>query len=141
MFKVKIFSVHKTKEKWLKDAILEYEKRLSPYIIFDWHIAKDDKDLEKKVLIEKFYICLDEKGKRLTSLDFSNKLFDFFQKNNSKLSFVIGSDTGLTKKLKTNSGFIFSISELTFTHQMTRLIFIEQLYRAIQISKNSKYHK
>lgn len=140
MFKVKIYTIHKTKEIWLQNAILEYEKRLKPYINFEWVILKDDKELEKKVLNEDFYICLDEKGEKLSSNEFSDKLFYFLQ-NNSKICFVIGSDTGLSKEIKSNSNYTLSLSSLTFTHQMTRLILIEQLYRAIEISKNTKYHK
>ncbi len=140
MFKVKIYSVHKTKELWLQNAILEYEKRLRPYISFEWIILKNEKELEKKILNESFYICLDEKGIKLTSYEFSEKLFDFFQ-NNPKISFVIGTDTGLSYKIKNKATFTISLSDLTFTHQMTRLILIEQLYRAIEIYNNSKYHK
>jgi len=140
MFKVKIYSIHKTKELWLQNALLEYEKRLKPYITFEWVILKNEKELEKKVLNEKFYICLDEKGQKLKSIDFSKKLFYFFQ-NNSKIIFVIGSQNGISKMIKTNANIIISLSDLTFTHQMSRLILLEQLYRAIEISKNSKYHK
>ncbi|NGX34938.1 MAG: Ribosomal RNA large subunit methyltransferase H [Candidatus Anoxychlamydiales bacterium] len=141
MIKVKIFTIHKTREKWLKEALFEYEKRLKADIKFDWQILKDEKDLEKKVLNENFYICLDEKAKILTSIDFSKKIFHFFEKYKSTISFVIGSDTGLSKKIKDNAGYTISLSKLTFTHQMVRLILLEQLYRAFQISKNTKYHK
>lgn len=140
MFKVKIYTVHKTKEIWLQNAIFEYEKRLKPYINFEWIILKDEKDLEKKVLNEDFYICLDEKGEKLTSYEFSEKLLTFFQKS-PKISIVIGSDTGLSKQIKDKANLILSLSTLTFTHQMCRIILIEQLYRAIEIFKNSKYHK
>lgn len=141
MFKVKIYSIHKTKEKWLQNALFEYEKRLKPYITFDWHFFKEEKKLEKKILKEKFYVCLSEEGKKLTSKEFSKMLFNFFQSNNSKICFVIGSENGLSKNIKMKANFTFSLSELTFSHQMTRIILLEQLYRAIEISKNSKYHK
>ena len=140
MFKVKIFSIHKTKELWLQEAISEYEKRLKPYITFEWVLLKDDKELEKKVLLENFIICLDEKGQNLSSLEFSQKLQSFFQ-TSSKISIVIGSENGLSNTLKNRANYILSLSSLTFTHQMVRLILIEQLYRAIEISKNSQYHK
>lgn len=140
MFQVKIYSVHKTKEIWLQNAISEYEKRLKPYIKFEWIFLKDDKDLEKKILKESFFICLDEKGEKLSSGEFSEKLFYFFQ-NFTKISFVIGSENGISNELKNKANYILSLSNLTFTHQMIRLILIEQLYRAIEIYKNSKYHK
>jgi 23S rRNA (pseudouridine1915-N3)-methyltransferase len=137
MFKVKIYSVHKTKELWLQTAISEYEKRLKPYMSIEWIILKDDKELEKKVLEETFYICLDEKGVKMTSTEFGEKLFQI----KGKINFIIGSDFGLSDKIKKNANIIISLSDLTFTHQMVRLILIEQLYRAIEIYKNTKYHK
>ncbi len=105
MLKVKIFTIHKTKEKWLQTAIDEYEKRLSKDIKFDWHIFKDEKELEKKILKEPFYICLDETGNNLTSKDFSKKIFNFFENQNSKIAFVIGSDIGVCKKIKTKANY------------------------------------
>lgn len=141
MLKVKIYTVHKTKEKWLKQALDEYEKRLKPIMRFEWIILKDEKDLEKKVLNEKFYICLDERGKSLNSVDFSKKIFDFFEEHCSQISFVIGSDVGLTKKISQRANYLLSLSNFTFTHQMCRVLLLEQLYRAYQISKNTKYHK
>lgn len=140
MFKVKIYSIHKTKEQWLKNAILEYEKRLKSYINFEWLFLKDNKELEKKIFKENFYICLDEKGEKLSSNEFSKKLFLFFQ-TYPKICFVIGSENGLSTTMKNNANLILSLSSLTFTHQMARIILVEQLYRAIEISKNSKYHK
>ncbi|NGX63799.1 MAG: Ribosomal RNA large subunit methyltransferase H [Candidatus Anoxychlamydiales bacterium] len=140
MFKVKIYTIHKTREKWLKLAIDEYEKRLTSVVKFEWIILKDEKDLEKKILNENFYICLDESGKSLSSIDFSKKIFDFFEKTKS-IAFVIGSDIGLTKKIIENANFQLSLSKLTFTHQMVRVLLLEQIYRAYQISKNTKYHK
>ncbi|NGX49255.1 MAG: Ribosomal RNA large subunit methyltransferase H [Candidatus Anoxychlamydiales bacterium] len=141
MLKVKIFTIHKTKENWLNEAIAEYEKRLTKDIKFDWQILKDEKDLIKKVLKENFYICLDEKAKSFTSIEFSKKIINFFENHKSKISFVIGSDIGLSQIIKTKANYTMSLSKLTFTHQMVRLILVEQLYRAFQISKNTKYHK
>ncbi|MBN2479208.1 MAG: 23S rRNA (pseudouridine(1915)-N(3))-methyltransferase RlmH [Parachlamydiales bacterium] len=141
MYKVKIFTVHKSKEKWLNDAIFEYEKRLSNEIKFSWNIFKDEKILEKNILEKKFYICLDEKGSLLSSLDFNKQIFHFFEKFKSELIFVIGSDAGLSKKVKENAFFTLSLSRLTFTHQMIRIILLEQIYRAFQIQKNTNYHK
>lgn len=140
MFKVKIYSIHKTKESWLQNAILEYEKRLKPYINFEWILLKNEDEMEKKIFKENFYICLDEKGEKLTSYEFSEKIIIFFQ-THLKISFVIGSQNGLSPIIKNKANYIISLSDLTFTHQMARLILVEQLYRAIEISKNSKYHK
>jgi 23S rRNA (pseudouridine1915-N3)-methyltransferase len=141
MFKVKIFTIHKTKEKWLIDALDEYEKRLKNILTIEFEICKNEDDLEKKVLNESFFICLDEKGQKLTSVEFSQKINHFFLTNNLKINFVIGSDVGISKKLINKANYLLSLSNLTFTHQMVRLILIEQLYRSIQIQKNTRYHK
>ena len=141
MFKIKIFSIHKTKHSWLDDAISEYEKRLKGTLTIEFVICKNETDLEKKLLKEKLYICLDEKGQKLTSIQFSKKIFEFFEKDSKSLSFAIGSENGLSSIIKANAKAIFSLSDMTFTHHMARLILVEQLYRAFEIRKNSKYHK
>lgn len=140
MFQIKIYSIRKTKELWLQNAISEYEKRLNPYINLEWLFLKDKSELEKKISNEAFYICLDEKGEKLSSAGFSKKLFHFFQ-NYAKITFVIGSENGLCAKIKDKADFTMSLSDLTFTYQMSRLILIEQIYRAVEINKNSNYHK
>jgi len=141
MLKVKVFTVGKNKESWIKSGINEYEKRLKSTMQFEWIFLKTMPKLEEMVLKEKFFICLDVVGKELDSIKFSQIVFDFFEKNNSKISFVIGDANGLTSSLKKNSFYNISLSKLTFTHQMTRLILIEQLYRAEQIVKNTQYQK
>jgi len=141
MFKIKIISIHKTKQAYIIEGIKEYEKRLTPIVSFEYVFCKDNQDLEKKVLKENFYICLDEKGQKLSSTQFSKKIFNFLEKNGSKITFIIGGEEGLCDKIKNNANFILSLSELTFTHHMIRLILIEQIYRASEIQKSSKYHK
>jgi 23S rRNA (pseudouridine1915-N3)-methyltransferase len=109
MYKIRIITIGKIKEKWLKLAIER----------------------------EKSFICLDEKGVLLNSENFSKKVLTV----GSKISFLIGGDMGISKNIQKRALFVLSLSKLTFTHQMTRLILLEQLYRSFEIERGSPYHK
>lgn len=141
MFTVKILSVGKSKEIWLNTAIDEYEKRLSPYMNIDWTLVKDDQSLIKQVVKLPNYICLDPMGKSFTSIAFSTYLISELEKNGSRLNLIIGGADGISKQILDKSQGLISLSSMTFTHQMTRLILLEQLYRGIQIHLNTGYHK
>ncbi len=136
MFKVKVLSVGKCKEEWLKTALFEYEKRLQGTLSVSWHFAKDDLELTDWALKEP-YIALNSNGILLRSEEWSEKM----EKLGLKLRFVIGGPDGLPNIILEKARFVWSLSPLTFTHQMTRLILIEQLYRAIEIAKGSSYHR
>lgn len=138
MFKIKVITQGKEKTSWLAEALSEYEKRLQKDFIFIWHLAKDDKQMESLLSQEKF-ICLDSQGKSLTSEKFSLKLFTLLEKYGSRLTFCIGGPNGIPSHIKKKADFILSLSSLTFTHQMTRLLLLEQIYRAEQIRKGSPY--
>jgi 23S rRNA (pseudouridine1915-N3)-methyltransferase len=140
MLKVKILLVGKTKESWLEEALAEYLKRLKNTVSIEWIWAKDDVHLLELARKELHSICLDPSGKTFTSEQFSSFLFQNWEKHGSRLTFVIGGPDGLPQELK-NHSLLISLSPLTFTHQMTRLILIEQIYRAIEIYKGSNYHK
>ncbi len=138
MFKVKIITHGKTKEPWLHTALAEYEKRLSGKMEIEWVLTTKLKDLEDKSLKESHLIALDVKGKALTSEEFSHFLFS---KWGARPCFVIGGAEGLQPTILAHAKYRFSLSSLTFTHQMVRLILTEQLYRAIEIEEGSSYHK
>ncbi|MDR3623934.1 MAG: 23S rRNA (pseudouridine(1915)-N(3))-methyltransferase RlmH [Chlamydiales bacterium] len=140
MIKVKILSVGKTKERWLEEAIQEYCKRLKSSIAFEFVWAKDDNALLLLAEKEPLIIALDPNGTLYTSEDFSHFLFQKLELGGSRLSFVIGSSLGLPQAFKEKHTLI-SLSTLTFTHQLTRLVLIEQIYRATEIAKGSAYHK
>ena len=142
MFNIKIITIGKIKEKWLKTALDDYEKRMKGKVSFEWILTKNDEQLIKKINENASgYICLDIKGKLLSSEEFSELIFDLFQKNKLTLTFIIGGALGLPAKIKEKSLCSLSFSPLTFTHQMTRLILTEQIYRAFEIIKGSNYHK
>ncbi len=141
MINIKIITTGKIKESWLISAIQEYEKRLSKMAKFSWVILKNDQELEKEILKEKKYFCLDVNGKVVSSPDLSKIIFNFLEKEGSNLTFVIGGPLGLSDMVKNKSYIKISLSMLTFTHQMARLILIEQIYRSFEIFKQSSYHK
>ena len=136
MFKVKVITIGKLKEKWLDDALSEYEKRLKGKMEIEWCLFKEDKELSSWAHQNSF-IALDPKGKLLTSETWSETM----HKMGLRLNFIIGGALGLASQVLKEAKFVWSLSPLTFTHQMTRLILIEQLYRAVEIEKGSKYHK
>lgn len=143
MYKLRILTVGKTKETWLDEAIGEYTKRLKPVATIEWVLAKDDAQLALFVRKETAYVCLDLHGKQMTSESFSTFLIESLLQQGSRLSFVIGGADGLPAHLKQEGACLgsISLSAMTFTHQIARLILCEQLYRAFEIAKRSKYHK
>lgn len=140
MLKIKIYSVGKTKESWLEDALEEYLRRLKPTATIEFLWAKNDEQLTDLVAKESTTICLDPKGKSMTSEQFSNFLMGKLEEGGSRLAFVIGGPEGLPQVLK-KSYTLFSLSPLTLTHQLTRLVLLEQIYRAFEIAKGTPYHK
>lgn len=136
MFKVKVLTIGRCKEKWLSEALFEYEKRLRGKLSIEWVLAKDNAQLTEWA-IQESYIALDPKGELLTSEAWSEKMM----KLGLRLVFVIGGAEGLTPELLKKAQFKWSLSPLTFTHQITRLILTEQLYRATEIERGSQYHK
>lgn len=138
---IKIISVGKTKDEWLKLALAEYESRLQGSLKIDWQLFKTEEDFENACRLEKNYFCLDLTGKELSSEAFAKDIFSLFGQWGTKLSFVIGPSDGLSSTILKGATGAYCLSKMTFTHQMARLILVEQLYRAVQIEKGSKYHK
>ena len=132
MFKVKVFAPGKSKEGWLLEALAEYEKRLKGRMEIEWVHADP-----RSALKEPYLIALDVKGEPVSSEALSEKLF----KSGQRLAFVIGDAEGLDVEVLEKAKWRWSLSPLTFTHQMVRLILVEQLYRALEIERNSPYHK
>ncbi len=138
MFKVKVITIGKCKESWLNAGILEYEKRLKNKMVIEWILVESNKDLLEKALKETSFIALDLQGKLLNSEEVSRHLFSTF---GLRPTFIIGGAEGLDSKITSKASFQWSLSPLTFTHQMARLLLVEQLYRAVEIEEGSSYHK
>lgn len=140
MLKLKILSVGKTKEEWLDAALDEYVKRLKSVLSIEFIWAKNDEQLIHYAEKEPLIICLDVQGASLNSEQFSSFIQRKFQDGGSRLAIVIGGAEGLPIELKEKCELI-SLSPLTMTHQIVRLVLIEQIYRALEIAKGTKYHK
>lgn len=140
MIKLRIYSVGKTKEEWLELAIAEYLKRLTNQVSIEFVWSKNDQQLIDSVEKEEAVLCLDSKGHMMDSEKFSSFLMKEIEASGSRLAFVIGGPDGLPTALKKKYPLL-SLSPMTFTHQIIRLILIEQIYRAFEIHKGSRYHK
>ncbi len=140
MLKVKVITMGKCKEAWLQEALAEYEKRLSKRALISWVEAESEAQLAK-LLESEPYIALDPKGELLDSLSLSSKLMRLFVEKGSRITFGIGGPDGIPPSLLEKAIWRWSLSPLTFTHQTTRLLLVEQLYRAFEIDRGSPYHK
>lgn len=140
MLKLKVLSIGKIKEKWLTDALNEYIKRLQSIVQIEYLWAKDENQLVEWAHKEHHFLCLDPAGRLFTSEELATFLIQQWERGGSRLTILIGGAEGLPANLK-QQGRLISLSPLTFTHQMTQLILLEQIYRAIEIQKGSNYHK
>jgi len=158
--KIKIICVGKIKENFYKEAITEYAKRLSKFTSFSVIEVSDEKTDEKasqkenelvlskegKRILEQignddYVISLCIEGKPLSSVDFSKKISEVMLNGYSNISFLIGGSLGLSDEIKKRSDSKLSFSEMTFPHQLMRVILTEQIYRAFKIINNEPYHK
>ena len=149
---IKIICVGKIKEKYLKEAVLEYQKRISKYtklelielLDYDFDIKKTlskEKDNILKVIKPNDYnILLDLDGQSFTSLEFASKLLNLREKY-PNINFIIGGSFGVDTDIKEKCQERISFSKLTFPHQLFRVIFLEQIYRSFKIINNEEYHK
>jgi 23S rRNA (pseudouridine1915-N3)-methyltransferase len=140
MIRIKVLSVGKTKELWLEQAITEYLERLRSMVTFSFVWAKDDRQLIALADKESLLLGLDPAGTLMSSEKFTSFFAEQIIEGGARASFVIGGPLGLPMVLREKIPLI-SLSPMTFTHQMTRLILTEQIYRAVEILKGSPYHK
>lgn len=154
--KLKLLVVGKTVENFIKTANDEYQKRIKKYIKFDYVELKDIKvsakmdfktvkRLEGELINQNikpndFLILLDEHGKQYTSIEFSNYLDNKISTDSRDIVFVIGGPYGFDDSIHQRCDAKISLSKMTFSHQMVRMIFLEQVYRAFTIMKNEPYH-
>ena len=156
--KIKIVCPGKLKEKYLKDGIDEYLKRISRFSKIEVievadkkipdnpsqaqcdAILKSEGELIKKYL-EGYIIALCVEGENISSEKLAEKIANIQLSGNSTITFVIGGSLGLDEDIKKLSDFKLSFSKMTFPHQLMRLILTEQIYRAFKINGNESYHK
>lgn len=135
-----IYSIGKNKELWLEEAFKEYLYRLRGRIQIEVVWMKNDQQLVKALKKEVNIVALDAQGQQFTSEKFALFFFERMEAAKGRLAFVIGGAEGLPLELK-NSLMLISFSPMTFTHQIIRLVLIEQVYRSYEIARGSPYHK
>ena len=138
---IKLICVGKIKENFYKEAIKEYEKRLSKYTKPNINgILKEGEKILKNINEKDYVITLEIEGNMLTSEELAKKIDETLQIN-SNITFVIGGSYGISNKVKERSNYKLSFSKQTFPHQLFRIMFLEQLYRTFKINNNETYHK
>lgn len=154
--KITLLVVGKTDQKGLQDMIEVYVDRLGHYIPFTFEVIPDikkakhlsetqQKDLEGNEILKRcsnsdMLVLLDEKGKSYTSVEFSGFLQKQMNSGLKNLLFVIGGPYGFSEEVYKTARAKIALSKMTFSHQMVRLFFVEQLYRGFTILKNEPYH-
>ncbi|VHM17060.1 23S rRNA (pseudouridine(1915)-N(3))-methyltransferase RlmH [Streptococcus pyogenes] len=158
--KVKLICVGKLKERYLKDGISEYQKRLSPFCQFEMIeltdertpdkasfadnqliMSKEAQRIHKKIGERDFVIALAIEGKQFPSETFSELISGVTVKGYSTITFIIGGSLGLDSIIKKRANMLMSFGLLTLPHQLMRLVLTEQIYRAFMITQGSPYHK
>lgn len=157
--KIRIVAVGKLKEKYLREGVAEYEKRLAPFASVELRetreeymaenpseaqrqqtLAKEGERLLRLVPERSFLIVLDVRGKLLSSEALAKELAALALQGQSDLTFLIGGAFGLSPAVRERADLRISFSPMTFTHQMVRLLLYEQIYRAFKINRGEKYH-
>jgi 23S rRNA (pseudouridine1915-N3)-methyltransferase len=160
LISVSIICIGKIKEAFFRDAVLEYQKRLSRYCDFtirelsEVSLSENPSNAEIDICLEKeseailkeiprdayvFALCIEGKG--ISSEELSEKIESLAVSGKSKIVFIIGSSFGLNQKIKQRADFKLSFSKMTFPHQLFRVLLTEQIYRAFTIINKAKYHK
>ncbi len=144
---IKILCVGKIKENYLKEMIMDYEKRISKYHKIEIIEVKDEDNLEKEkehllpfISPRDYVITLEILGSVMSSEDLAKKIDELFL-NYSTITFVIGSSLGLHDDVKKRANLALSFSKFTFPHGLFRGILLEQIYRSFKILNNESYHK
>ena len=159
MFNVKLIAVGKLKESYLTEAVSEYAKRLKAYCKFEIIELKEaflpenpsEKEIEAalsqeakdilKAAADSVTVALCIEGKQTSSEGLAKEIEKFGNTGNGSISFIIGSSHGLSNEVKNRAARRLSMSEMTFPHQLARVMVAEQIYRAFSIMNNGKYHK
>ena len=160
MLTINVICIGKIKEKFFRDAIDEYSKRLSKYCklnilelpdekipdkinnnIMDLVKNKECNNILNHLKKDSYIIALDLKGKQFSSEEFSKKITDISLNSFSSITFIIGGTLGLYENVLKNSNELICFSKMTFPHQLIRIFLLEQIFRAFKISNNETYHR
>lgn len=154
--KIESWFIGKTSPTYLQTGLDDFCYRIKKYVPFETIILPDIKDVgnlairerlqkegEKvlqKIAVQDYLILLDEEGKEFTSIQFSRFIENELHKSHKKLIFLIGGAFGFSEAIQKRANFKLSLSKMTYSHQMVRLFFLEQLYRGFTILNNEPYH-
>lgn len=148
MLRVTLIACGRLKERYLRDAASEYGKRLSSYVSLKTVELDDGPDMAseaarilKSIGSDMYVITLEIGGTEMGSVDFADRIQELMTEGKSSICFIIGGSDGLDKSVTDISDMHLSFSRMTFPHQLMRIIFLEQLYRAFRIIKKEPYHK
>lgn len=151
---IRILVVGKIRNDFIKAGVNEYLKRLLPFINIKIDLLSSFSDLPEKIALtkeeeiifkviknKKPIIVLDKEGKQISSEEFCEIFLEFKEQlNNPEFLFIIGGIYGVSNNIKKEADFLLSLSKMTFTHEFALLILLEQIYRALKISRNEPYH-
>ncbi|MCT4612625.1 MAG: 23S rRNA (pseudouridine(1915)-N(3))-methyltransferase RlmH [Clostridia bacterium] len=158
--KIKLISVGKIKEKFYREAISEFEKRLTRYCKLEIVEVADEKtpdnasDKEEEIIKSKeaekiskhikdgtYIVALCIEGKQLSSEEFASTISKLGNEGKSDITFIIGGSLGIHDSIKNKANLKLSFSKMTFPHQMFKVVLLEQIYRSFRITANEPYHK
>lgn len=160
MINIQLIVLGKLKEKHMKDFSAEYEKRLSGYCKLTVTelepvklsdnpseqeirnaLDKETQLIKSKITKNSYVFSMCIEGKQMSSEELSKKIEDIALSGKNNITFIIGSSFGLSPEIKQMSDYRFSMSKMTFPHKLARIMLTEQIYRALSITNNAKYHK
>ena len=158
--KIRVICIGRLKERFYTEAVAEFKKRLSRFCeteileLADERVAQDPSPaeiarvkavecarIEEKLAEGEYVIALDPKGKQLSSEELADSLSSIMLSGKSRIAFLIGGSHGLTEELKRRADAVVSFSRMTFSHQIFRVMLLEQVYRAFKIMNGEPYHK
>ena len=155
--KILLIQIEKTTDSYLNEGVKIYTERLKNYVQFSTETIVMPKAVRQKSFEEQkkaealvilkflepsdYLVCMDEHGKQFTSIQFAEFLNKRMVSGCKRLVFLIGGPFGIDKSILDKNSYVLSLSNRTFSHQMSRLFFTEQLYRGFSILKNEKYHR
>ena len=160
MIKINVISLGRLKEKYLRDAVEEYSKRISGYAKLsvielepekladnpseseiEAALKAEGEKIMKKLDSGSFTVAMCIEGKQMTSEELSNLLFEKVNCGTGVFNFIIGSSFGLHDSVKCSANLKFSFSKMTFPHQLFKVMLLDQIYRAFKINEGARYHK
>ena len=154
--KLKLLLIGKTDKEYIQAGVYEYEKRIKHYLPYESIVIpalkniagltvpeikiRESEQLLKYLSVSDYVVLLDENGREMNSVEFSGFLNQRFSAGIKSLVFIVGGAFGVDETVKKRAGMVLALSRMTFSHQMVRMFFLEQLYRALSILNNESYH-